>query len=240
MKTWIVLPALHQAVVLTVAVLIGAGGGLTGCASLLPKPVAAPTLYALQATLTPAAASSKVASATLATLAMPPAAATLLVNTPRADAGFDSQHMMYVREPYKLEYFAHSEWVDTPARMLTPMIVWTVGKAGVFKAVVPSSIAATGELTLDTEIVRLQQDFSAKPSRVVFTLRAYLLDTQTRKTIAWRELETVVAATSDDPVGGVVAANRAVQMALQQVADLCVDAEKQWRAARPAGTSIAP
>ena len=236
MKTWIVLPALHRAVVLTVAVLVGAGSGLTGCASLLPKPVAAPTLYTLQATPIPAAASSNVATATLA---MPPAAATLLVNTPRADAGFDSQHMMYVREPYKLEYFAHSEWVDTPARMLTPMIVWTVGKAGVFKAVVPSSIAAIGELTLDTEIVRLQQDFSAKPSRVVFTLRAYLLDTQTRKTIAWRELETVVAATSDDPVGGVVAANRAVQMALQQVADLCVDAEKQWRAARPAGTSIA-
>ena len=236
MKTSIVLRALPRAVVLTVAVLVGAGSGLTGCASLLPKPVAAPTLYTLQATPIPAAASSNVATATLA---MPPAAATLLVNTPRADAGFDSQHMMYVREPYKLEYFAHSEWVDTPARMLTPMIVWTVGKAGVFKAVVPSSIAATGELTLDTEIVRLQQDFSAKPSRVVFTLRAYLLDTQTRKTIAWRELETVVAATSDDPVGGVVAANRAVQMALQQVADLCVDAEKQWRAARPAGTSIA-
>ena len=236
MKTSIVLPALHRAVLLTVAVLVGAGSGLTGCASLLPKPVAAPTVYTLQATPIPAAASSNVATSTLA---MPPAAATLLVNTPRADAGFDSQHMMYVREPYKLEYFAHSEWVDTPARMLTPMIVWTVGKAGVFKAVVPSSIAATGELTLDTEIVRLQQDFSAKPSRVVFTLRAYLLDTQTRKTIAWRELETVVAATSDDPVGGVVAANRAVQMALQQVADLCVDAEKQWRAARPAGTSIA-
>jgi len=28
-----------------------------------------------------------------------------------------------VREPHKLEYFAHSEWVDPPARMLAPLIV---------------------------------------------------------------------------------------------------------------------
>ena len=224
MKTWIVLKRF-------VAVLACFAGGLTGCASLLPKPVAAPTLYALQVAPMSAPAVLNAAST------VPPAITTLLVNTPRADAGFDSQHIMYVREPYKLEYFAHSEWVDTPARMLTPMIVLSIGKSGAFITVMPSAIAATGELTLDTEIVRLQQDFSAQPSRVVFTLRAYLLDTQTRKTIASRELETSIASASDDPAGGVVAANRAVQVTLQQIADFCVEAEKQWRAARAAATS---
>lgn len=212
----------------------GVGGGLNGCASLLPAPVAAPTLYALEAA--PAAAPATPLSG--AVNAQSNATTTLVVNTPRADAGFDSQHIMYVREPYKLEYFAHSEWVDTPARMLTPLIVLSIGRRGVFKAVVPSAIAATGELTLDTEIVRLQQDFSSKPSRVVFTLRAYLLDTQTRNRIASREVETVVAATSDDPLGGVVAANRAVQTALRQVAEFCAEAEQQWRVNRPAPTLV--
>lgn len=230
MKTWTVLPLRQQTFALAVVLLVCAGGALSGCASLLPKPVAAPTLYTLE---------DKVRSATALPSNIPAkATATLVVNTPRADAGFDSPHIMYVREPYKLEYFVHSEWVDTPARMLLPLVVLSLNKAGAFKAVVPATIAAIGELTLDIEIVRLQQDFSAKPSRVVFTVRAYVLDTQTRKTIVWRELETVVAAISDDPAGGVVAANRAVQIALQQVADFCVEAEKLWQVTRLDSTLI--
>ena len=234
MKNLTVRPALRAAFALTASVVavLAVGSGLSGCASLLPKPVAAPTLYALEATSAPASTVASVASV------RPSAIATLVVNTPRADAGFDSQHIMYVREPYKLEYFAHSEWVDTPARMLTPMLVSTVAKSGAFKAVVPASIAATGELTLDTEIVRLQHDFSVQPSRVAFSLRVYLLDTQTRKAIAWRELETVVAATEDNPLGGVVAANRAVHMALQQVADFCLKGAEQWQSTRSAATSL--
>lgn len=232
MKIWTFLPVLQKRFTLAAVVLVCAGSGLSGCASLLPKPVAAPTLYTLEGNAAPATALPSNAPTKALTLV------TLVVNSPRADAGFDSPHMMYVREPYKLEYFVHSEWVDTPARMLLPMIVLNVGKAGAFKAVVPATIAATGELTLDTEIVRLQQDFSAKPSRVVFTVRVYLLDTQTRKTIAWRELEAEVAANSDDPAGGVVAANRAVQVALTQVADFCVEAAMQWQAGRPDATSL--
>lgn len=234
MKIWTFFPALQQRSALAVVMLVCAGGALSGCASLLPKPVAAPTLYTLEGKAAPATAVPS--DALVKTNAM----VTLVVNTPRADAGFDSPHMMYVREPYKLEYFVHSEWVDTPSRMLLPLVVLSVGKAGAFKAVVPATIAATGELTLDTEIVRLQQDFSAKPSRVVFTVRVYLVDTQSRKTIAWRELESVVAANSDDPAGGVVAANRAVQMALQQVADFCVEAEKLWQASRLNASSLKP
>ena len=223
MKTWTVGSVLKQTV--AIIALGCAGGGLSGCASLLPKPAAAPTLYALEmaALRTNTSANRAAGNSTLA---------TLVVNTPRANAGFDSQHIMYVREPYKLEYFAHNEWVDTPARMLMPMMVSIIANGGVFKAVVPASVAASGELTLDTEIVRLQQDFSAQPSRVVFTLRAYLLDTQTRKTLAWRELETVVAAASADPYGGVVAANDAVQMALLQVAEFCAKAAEQWQSTR--------
>ena len=232
MKIWTFLRSLQQRVALAVLALVCAAGGLSGCASLLPKPVAAPTLYTLEATAAPATVLPGNAPANAAAMA------TLVVNTPRADAGFDSPHMMYVREPFKLEYFVHSEWVDTPSRMLLPLIVLSVGKAGAFKAVVPATIAATGELTLDSEIVRLQQDFNAKPSRVVFTVRVYVLDTQTRKTIAWRELEAVVAATSDDPAGGVIAAHRAVQIALQQVTGFCIEAEKLLQATRQDARSI--
>jgi cholesterol transport system auxiliary component len=66
--------------------------------------------------------------------------------------------------------------------------------------------------------VRLQQDFASQPSRVHFTLRAHLVDSATRRVLAWRVFDESVAAATDDPYGGVVAANRAVQTVLEQLA----------------------
>ena len=54
-----------------------------------------------------------------------------------------------------------------------------------------------------------------------FTLRTYIVDTATRHVLASRDLDAIVAADSDDPYAGVVAANRAVQAVLQQLAVFC-------------------
>jgi hypothetical protein len=94
-----------------------------------------------------------------------------------------------VRQPHLLEYYAQSEWVDTPARMLAPLIVSAIENTGAFRAVILTPSAATGELRLHTEIIRLQHDLSAQPGRVVFTLRAYLVDTTTRG--CWRRVSSM-------------------------------------------------
>ena len=134
-----------------------------------------------------------------------------------------------MREAHKLEYFAHSEWVDTPARMLAPLIVAAVENDGTFRAVVLTPTAAAGDMRLDTEILRLQQNFDGQPSRVRFTLRATMVDNVTREVLAWREFDATVAAASDDPYGGVVAANRAVQSVVRQLASFCTEASAYWQ-----------
>ena len=158
-------------------------------------------------------------------------APTLIVNPPRAAAGFDSQRIIYIREPHQLEYFAHSEWIDTPARMITPSIVAALENTGAFRAVVRTPSAAAGDLRLDVEIVRLQHEFVASPSRVRFTLRAYLVDNDTRQVLAWREFDDAVAAPRADPYGGVMAANRAVQNVMQRLAGFCAETASSWAAA---------
>lgn len=158
-------------------------------------------------------------------------APTLIVNPPRAAAGFDSQRIIYVREPYQLEYFAHSEWVDTPARMIAPSIVAALENTGAFRAVVLTPSAAAGDLRLDVEIVRLQHEFDISPSRARFTLRAYLVDNDSRQVLAWREFDDAVAAAQPDPHGGVMAANSAVQNVMQRLASFCVEAAANWRPA---------
>jgi cholesterol transport system auxiliary component len=165
--------------------------------------------------------------------ALPTAAPTLVVSAPRAAAGFDSQRIIYVRQPHKLEYFAHSEWIDTPARMLSPLVVAAVENSGAFRAVVQAPSSASGELRLDTEVLQLQHEFEGQPSRVRFVLRAHLVEDATRRVIASRELEAVATAPSEDPYGGVVAANQAVQTVLENLATFCAEAAENWRPKSP-------
>jgi len=189
-----------------------------GCAALTPTSAPHPNRYSLEG-----------AAAEAARVPAPGAAPTLVVSPPGAAAGFDSQRILYVRKAHTLEYFAHNEWVDTPARMLAPLIVAATARSGAFGAVVLTPSIASGELRLDTEVRRLQHEFLGNPSRVRFTLRATLLDTATREVVATREFEAVAAAPSEDPYGGVVAANQAVRSVLASLAEFCADAARNWR-----------
>jgi len=162
-----------------------------------------------------------------------PAAPTLIISTPRAAAGFDSSRIIYVREPHKLEYFAHSEWIDTPARMLAPLVVSAVENSRAFRAVVHAPSSASGDLRLDTEILQLQQEFEGRTSRVRFVLRAYLVEDTSRRVIASREFEALATAPSADPYGGVVAANQAVRTVLENLAAFCTEAGGSWRPKSP-------
>jgi cholesterol transport system auxiliary component len=142
----------------------------------------------------------------------------LLVTRPRAHPGFESSRMAYVRKAHELEYFSRNQWVDTPEKMLAPLLVRAFETSGAFAAVSLATGGITAQLRLDSEIVRLQQDFTSVPSSVRFTLRAQLIDVAGRRILATREFDIVENAASDAPYGGVVAANRAVHRALSDAA----------------------
>ena len=183
-------------------------GLLAGCGSLLPKPASAPTLFSLD----DAAATTALARKPAAT------APTLLIGTPRAAAGFDSRSIVYVRQAHEIEAFAYNQWVDTPAQMLAPLIARAVEGTGAFRAVVLVPTSGAAELRLDTELIRLQHEFTVQPSQVRLTLRAVLVETATRRIVAVREFDTRVPSASEDPYGGVVAANQAVKRLLAELA----------------------
>lgn len=197
-------------------------GLLAACSALRPTPVPPPAFFALDGG--PAAAAPRAGSIG------PARAPTLVVNPPQAGAGFDSQRIIYLRQTHQLEYFAHSEWVDTPARMLAPLIVAALDRSGQFRAVLATPSAAAADLRLDTEIVRLQHEFGAAPSRVRLTLRATLTDNRTHEVLAQVDLDNRADAPSADAYGGVVAANHATRVMLQSLAAFCSQAAEQWQA----------
>jgi len=192
---------------------------LNACSALRPAETDLPAFYSLD-----------YPAMTQSPPTLPEHAPTMLVSPPVAASGFDSRRIIYTRTAHQLEYFAHSEWIDTPARMIAPLIVDALANSGAFRAVAPATSAAAGDLRLNTEIVRLQHDFGSQPSQIRFTLRAYVLDNATRKVVASREFDTVLAAASDTPYDGIIAANRAVQTGLQELTVFCSNAAHQWEA----------
>lgn len=203
----------------------------SGCSALRPAAEPDTSFYALLG--------GPSAAPVTAPQAGPRAGPTLIVNPPHAATGFDSPRIIYMREPHKMEYYARSEWVDTPARMLAPLIVTAIEGARGFDAVILTPSAAAGDLRLDLEILQLVQDFRSRPASVRFTLRAYVMDNTTRRVLAWREFEQSVPTGSEDAYGGVAAANRAVQAVLADLAGFCAEVARNWQAAagrpRPVG-----
>ncbi|MBM4189949.1 MAG: membrane integrity-associated transporter subunit PqiC [Betaproteobacteria bacterium] len=184
---------------------------LGGCASVLPPPPPAENVYLLEAV------------APLATANISPRRDFVIeVGMPRVRPGFDTAQMVWVRKEHGLEVYARNRWVDTPAHMLAPLLAQALQHSGAFKAVVQSPSPVAARLRLETEIVRLQQDFTVQPSRVQFTLSARLVDLGTRQVLASTEFDETKAATSEDAYGGVKAANQALERLLVKLTEFCV------------------
>lgn len=142
---------------------------------------------------------------------------TLIINTPKAGAGYNSNRMLYTRNAHQIEYFAHNEWVDTPANMLQSLLLIALESTGDFKAVTPKTSAIKTEFKLETQVLTLIQNFDSKPSSVDLHVRLSLVDNQTNQIIASQLFKERVMAKSDTPAGGVEAANEAVNTVLNKI-----------------------
>ncbi len=150
--------------------------------------------------------------------ATPPHGKTLLVAMPQAAPGFNTPGLAYVRSPYILEYYSKNQWVDTPARMLLPLLVHRLEASGLFGAILSAATSpVAGEWRLDTEIVRLQQEFLTEPSQVRLILRVQLLDMAARQVIATQLFEILENSPSEDAEGGVFATNQAIARVLNEI-----------------------
>jgi cholesterol transport system auxiliary component len=206
-----------------------AGLALAGCGALQPSTEPTPAYYTLEPT---EGGSAPPATASPTSTEAP----SLLVLPPRSTPGYDSQRIIYLREPHRLEYFARSEWVDPPARMLGPLMVQRLQRSGAFRAVVLAPSASRATLQLETQVLRLQHEFLQRPSQVRFGLRATLSDSRSRAVLGTHDFEAVVVASEDTPYGGVRAAHQAVQQVLDQLDAFCRAVPVPPRSSATSGT----
>jgi len=179
---------------------------LGGCSALQPPKVANTHFYTLDAISAINPVQQKIPQ-------------VLAISMPGARPGFDTPQIAYQRQPLELEYFATQRWVDTPAKMLRPLLVQTLEP--VFQAIIATPGSIHADLRLDTELIRLQQDFSLQPSLIHLMLRVQLIDLKDKNVISTKLFDVTETAASEDAYGGVVAANRALLRVLEQLPEFC-------------------
>jgi cholesterol transport system auxiliary component len=187
---------------------------LAACGSLFAPGPPAPHFYTLDATA-PIAAPPRVEATASAGASAP----VMVVALPRAAAGFDTDRIVYVLEAHRLQPYADSQWIDTPSKMLAPLISEALSRSGAFGAVLTAPSPATGQWELQSDIVRFQHEVVS--ARFHFTLRVALIDKATRTVVLTRELDASAPVAGASPAAAVAAANIVVADVLQQMAMAC-------------------
>lgn len=140
----------------------------------------------------------------------------LLITTPIASPGYQTSNMIYTQRPFELNSFAENRWAAPPADMLIPLLTQNLQASGCFRAVVSSPFTGSVDLTLDTRLLNLQQEFKSNTSQVRLALQLTLSNNRTHQVVANQRIEAVIPASSNDPYAGVVAANKAMDVLLRK------------------------
>lgn len=147
---------------------------------------------------------------------------SILVTMPEAAAGFQDSDMLYVNKPFALRSFAKNAWVDQPAYMLLPLIAQSLQSTGYFYAVTSTVNSELTNYRLDTQLIRLQQNFLTRPSKIEFAAKVVLTHVSDNRVIASRIISEQINCPSDTPYGGVIAANRATKLFTAEVSRFVV------------------
>ena len=142
----------------------------------------------------------------------------LLVTIPQARPGFETARMVYLRDPHELNYYATHQWVESPARMLAPMLIESLERTGAWKSVVQAPTMVGGDYRLESEQLALEQRFFEQPNRVRVALRAQLVDLKQQRILGTKSLEVLEVGPSEDAQGGVAAVNKAVGRLIDDLA----------------------
>lgn len=152
----------------------------------------------------------------------PPRHLTLMVSPPEAAAGYQTEQMLYIEHPFQVNVFAHNAWLSPPAAMLHPLLVKSLQHTHFFHAVTSNAYSETPDYRLDTHLLNLEQNFLTTPSVIDFSAKVVLTHAKDNRIIASHIFTQHIPCPSDTPLGGVIAANKAVQLFTACVDDFVI------------------
>ena len=151
---------------------------------------------------------------------------SIIVSPVQSAPAYKGREMIYVEKDFQLKAFARNEWAAPPAQMLTPLLVESLRNTHSFRAIIAPPSIDKADYRLDVNLLSFQHQFLKKPSEVEVVMTAQMMNLSTRRAVATERFVVREVSRSNDPYGGVLAANLAVQKALGQIATFCVSSAK--------------
>ena len=117
---------------------------------------------------------------------LPHVAAQLLVATPTAPAGLDTERIALSRSPVSLDYFADAQWADRVPYLVQTALVEGFEKSAAMPAVGPDSGGLRADFVLETAIGDFEAIYDSPdgPPRISVRLNAKLVRMPERKIVA--------------------------------------------------------
>jgi len=135
---------------------------------------------------------------------------SLLIYPVQSNNLSNSTRIAYSLKKFEVSYYSQNVWIDTPAHLLTPLVISNMENSNLFGAVVRSGSSAITDLALYTELLTLIHEYEDDKSKILLSMRMQLIDLRKRNVIASETLNIEEVAISNDPYGAVVATNAAV------------------------------
>jgi cholesterol transport system auxiliary component len=117
---------------------------------------------------------------------LPHVAAQLLVATPTAPAGLDTERIALSRSPVLLNYFADAQWADRTPFLIQTALVEGFGKSAAMPAVGPDNGGLRADFVLETEIRHFEAIYDSPdgPPRISVALDVKLVRMPDRMIVA--------------------------------------------------------
>lgn len=145
-----------------------------------------------------------------------PRPATLSVPATSTASFYDTQDLVYSRQPGTRAYYQFNSWTERPGRALHEALVARLERSGTFKSVVGSDATARNGAVLRTHLEEIYHDAAKPPGTARIGLSAELMNGR-GEVIARQSFNQSAPAPSYDAGGAVQAFRQALARLLDEV-----------------------
>gem|GEM_PF-6141493 len=147
-------------------------------------------------------------------------APVVMIAPMKATSGFETDEMIYTTdELFAHKVFAMNRWARPPAQMLTTVISQSLGRSGLFKAVIENSTFSEADLTIFSELLCIRQVFHGNmqqqpeslKSHVELEIKITVVSNRNGNVLCQKDFFIQKTADRPDPYAGVKALSSAVE-----------------------------
>ena len=155
----------------------------------------------------------------VAPVGLPHVPIQLMIASPAASGGIDTQRIALARTPLSLDYYADAEWTDRVPFLVRTALVEGFTKSGVFNAVGAEDLGVHTDFVLDTTVDHFEAVYDSQNAlpRAFVRLSVALIAMPDRKIVAQTMIEAQEAATANTLPAIVQAFDGALGQAVGQV-----------------------